>query len=213
MSEKIQSKPDELTWREACKNHFLLFGYWMANSQDINSLMQKKSKKQIILAILNTIFCSLIVSVAFQGILDGPEILSNYLQLNFTTWSKTLFDWAIITYIFLFVIIFGVGFVFPYILFYILQKIKQRKNPNFTPLNNVILASYAVFPILFYTQLIYIIMIFSVWESPQLIHIQDAEWWNYWVYIFGGLVVLSLIIMLKFIKIISIKHSKSESVD
>jgi MFS family permease len=191
-----ETPSSSVSWKQVIHDHFLLFGFYLTSKDELKRILTSEPRKRLGVALLNAVGCAAIISLAVQGIMDGPEVLSGYLAGNFTIWSKTLFGWGIYTFLFLFALIFGIGFFLPFLFYFLLNR--RSEEPKKLSTSAIILIScYALFPIIFITPIIYCITILTFWKYPQRIRSYEGHL----LFAFGVLVAIGLVMSTKFISI------------
>ncbi|MHA1792822.1 MAG: hypothetical protein ACTSVI_09275 [Promethearchaeota archaeon] len=177
------------TWRDALIQSLLLFSYLFIPGKELRSAIDKKSNKLVLVSIFMFLGSILFVSLGLQGMLDGPEVIHEFILGNLMVHSQTLLDAAIVTYGFLLMVVSLMAILLPFIITS-LMNLSYRKEQR-RSIKSIFLASgYSILSIIFYTPIILLIAVFAVWENPFLSHLLDRSWWNSILYAF----LLSLII-------------------
>lgn len=183
-----------ISWKESLLAHLQRFGYWLTPAPALRGTLQNNSKKTLFWAGLNLIGVSMLVSLAIQGMLDKPEVLSEFiLEGNWKAYSVTILGWGIFTYLQLLLIVAGIGGVLPFLCLILVDRYipKDGERRNVTDL--FVTACYAIPSILFYVPLVYVMGMLSVWSRPQMVWLLDRSWENGLYYATAGIVILAIL--------------------
>ena len=181
-----------LDWKESIVANFVLFGYLLAPPALMQEYMRSRSKKLLLLAVLNIIGTSALVALGLVSALDGFEVARGLLTGNFTMHSQTLLTWGIYTFLFFFAIIAGIGFLLPFLLNLLLNLARYKKNRK-RVYDVFISSSYGLLVPLFFTPMIYVVTIYANWQVPFLHFLMDEDWSNGMLYAFAALLLFGII--------------------
>lgn len=176
--------------------HFIMSGYYFAPDDLISEKRDNTTNKTLIVAILQMIGVSLLVSTLFLSMIDGPEVVKELLSFNFQAHSMFLYDYVIYSVLFLWGLVAGIAWLLPLILYIIQIKLIQ-KNDSVSGKQMIIASCYAYLPLLMLMCIINSIAMLVMGGSIHLIQFELGDWQNVQFYITGGLLVFSLFASIK----------------
>lgn len=165
------------TWQNAFWDHILLTAYWRLSPQVFREILQRYSLKHQTFAFLYSILGVLFITLGFQGILDGPEIIAYYLEGNPYPWSITLLKPGYITYFFLFSIVFGTVFIVPVLLIAFLNRICPKSH-HLTVQDSFYFSNYAILSGAIFSPIVLPISLIFLGSNPQMLFLEDRLVWN-----------------------------------
>ena len=113
---ELKPSPSKGGWKDAITTHLLLFGFWMTPKEELQSRLKNPSKQSMVMTWVHLIGSLLFISLILLGAFEGPEAVHQMLIGNFRYYTNTLLDWALYTYLLIFVLTLDIAVVLPLIL-------------------------------------------------------------------------------------------------
>jgi len=169
------TKPS-ITWRDAFRDHLLLTAYWRLSPPILKNKLMIRSFKHQFLAISYLIFGCLFITLGFQAILDGPDIVHYYFQGNPYPWSITLLKPGYITFLFFFSIVCAVIFILPLLVIAVFNRI-YSKSPLLGK-ESFYICCYAILSGAIFSPIVLPITLIFLGSNPQMLFLEERFVWN-----------------------------------
>ncbi len=170
----------------------VLFGALLEAPGRLRSVIEKRPRGLLPVALLEAAGMCALVSLAIVGMLDGPGVVQHLLSGDIMVHSQTLLSGAVFTYLLVLAVIAGAGFLAPLLLTLALNHARARESRRDT--RAVLLTSvYGMLPSMMVTPLLFTVTLIANWSVPFTFFLLGDAWTDWMLYAFAGIMVLSLI--------------------